>query len=83
MKYVYEVNQEINSHIDIGNYSSYGLNVYVQVNGENKLLKRVSDLFTEEQDARAFAELCNSENLEPVHLDDVIEDIFSDRDMFT
>ena len=77
MKYVYEVNQEINSHIDIGNY------VYVQVNGENKLLKRVSDLFTEEQDARTFAELCNSENLEPVHLDDVIEDIFSDRDMFT
>lgn len=81
MKYVYEVNEEKNSHIDIGSYNSYGLNVYVQVNDKNMFLMSVPDLFTEEHEARAFAELCNSEHLELVHLSDVIEDMLSDRDM--
>ena len=38
MRYVYEVNKEKNSHIDIGTYNSYGINVYVHVNDSNMFL---------------------------------------------
>lgn len=81
MRYVYEVNQEKNSHIDIGTYDSYGINVYVCVNDRNMFLMNVPDLFLDEHKALEFAKLCNEEQLELVHLSDVIEDILSDREM--
>ena len=81
MRYVYEVNKEKNSHIDIGTYNSYGINVYVHVNDRNMFLMNVPDLFLDEQKALEFADLCNEQQLELVHLSDVIEDILSDREM--
>ena len=44
-------------------------------------LMNVPDLFLDEHKALEFADLCNEQQLELVHLSDVIEDILSDREM--
>ena len=40
------------------------------------VLQTVSDLFFDRQKAEAFIKLCNEEELELIHLQDVIEDLF-------
>lgn len=56
----------------VGEYETFGIAV-LDENG-NELLK-VSDVSAKEDDARMVVDLCNKEQLEPIHLQDVIEDV--------
>ena len=51
-------------------YNSYSVLCYF----EGKLLSKIADAFATEEQAKYFVDLCNRHNLEPVHLQNVLED---------
>lgn len=67
-KYVYTYRKEY--HEDLGGYVSYGIELTL---GEY-LLSYFPDVFSDEQDALDFVERCNEGQVEPEHIEQVIED---------
>lgn len=55
---------------ELGEYESYGIEI--RKNGE--LVCRVSDISTDKDELERLAELCEREELSPIHIYDVIED---------
>ena len=73
-RYIYKaVRQELRAD-ELGTYVTYG----IRVSSDGQQLTFVSDVSTDEQAARHLAELCTSEQLDPIHLNDVIEDFLVD-----
>lgn len=58
-----------------GNYISYGICVYLISENKNTEIAHISDVFLEKEDAVNFINLFNQLELDPVHLDDAIENI--------
>ena len=56
----------------INKYTAYGICAYSNETG--KELAHISDIFLKQDDATAFADKCNSFNVELVHLPVIIED---------
>ena len=67
-KYVYSYRKEY--HTDLGGYVSYGIEL---ASGEY-LLYYFPDVFSDEQDAIDFVEQCNKGQVEPCHIEQLIED---------
>ena len=65
----YKVISETSTHPDIGSFDTFGLEVYE--NGT--LIQTESDVSAEWDVVNRIARLCNEEQLEPVHLRDVIQ----------
>lgn len=45
----------------------YGIDVYERI-------RSIPDIFTDEEQALVFVDLCNAQQLSPIHIDDVIQD---------
>ena len=72
--YKYQMFAERLNNPDIGNYTAFGIAVYSSVDNNPKKLMNISDISTEKKLVEDLCELCNREQLEPVHVFDVIED---------
>lgn len=72
--YKYLVEKETTSNPEIGVYTSYGIKITFVEKQKSKNIKYIPDVFIDEYTANRFAELCTTNNLEPVHIYDVIED---------
>ena len=63
---------------ELGAYITYGL----QVKTVEEEVAFVSDVSTEFEEVRRLADLCTEQELDPIHLQDVIED-FLEKDPMT
>lgn len=61
----------------LGKYTAYGICAYSNETG--KELAHISDIFLKQDDATAFADKCNSFNVELVHLPVIIEDFLLEQ----
>ena len=59
---------------EMGEYVSYGIEVFRITDEARETICKVHDVFLSESKAKEFAELCNSLNLSPIHIYDVIQD---------
>lgn len=57
-------------HPDVGSFASFGLEVYE----DGALIHTQSDVSVERDVVNRIARLCNEEQVEPVHLRDVVQD---------
>ncbi len=55
-------------------YTAYGIVVCSVENNEGKEVLRIPDVSADKSKVEELVELCNKEQLEPVHIYDVIED---------
>ena len=65
MSYLYTVRED----------TMYGVNIVDTETGE--ILDSAPGVFITQQEAENFAQLCNSEDLSPIHLKDVVHNILS------
>lgn len=72
--YNYNIFVEVLKNEDSGAYTSYGIVVCSMENNQRKEVLRVSDVSTKKERIENLIDLCNKEQLEPVHIYDVIED---------
>ncbi|MEE0060131.1 MAG: hypothetical protein UE295_04810 [Acutalibacteraceae bacterium] len=61
---------------EIGNYTAFAISAYKYNATEKTRIAYYSDVFLEESDAKRFIHLCNSLKLDPVHLEQLIEESF-------
>ena len=59
---------------DIGNYTSYAISAYKHHNHKQTRIAYISDVFLNEMDAKKFVHMCNTMDLDPVHLLEVLEE---------
>lgn len=72
VKYYY-VKEKLHT-LEFGNYTSYAISAYKHHNNKRTRIAYISDVFLDESDARNFINLCNSMELDPIHLNEVIEE---------
>lgn len=60
---------------DVGSYQSYGLKVVAKRENAEALLMVVPDISVDRAFVASLAETFEREQLEPVHLSDVLEDV--------
>ena len=72
--YFYEAVRESLTSDELGVYVSYGISV--SLNGQTVAF--VSDVSPDGADVERLVERCNREQLDPIHLNDVIEDHLSE-----
>ena len=70
--YIYKVIKENLQNCEFGNYVAYGIAVCLK--STNIILISISDVFLEKERAKKLVELCNKNNLELIHLKEVVED---------
>lgn len=58
---------------DISGITVYGLNFYY-IGFENEIVKIIVDIFVDEEQIKTFCNLINSNDLDELHIDDVIYD---------
>lgn len=69
MKYNYS--KENYYHEEIGEYTAYAIKGYV----EGKCVLYIPDVFLDESEAEKYISLFNEQELDPIHIYDVLEDI--------
>lgn len=72
--YLYQTYEERLKHPDIGSYISFGIIVLTENNKQKKELFRISDVSVNKALVEKLSILCTKEQLDPVHIYDVIED---------
>ncbi len=72
---VYNIVKETINQPPLGKYIAYGVSVCSQQKNSCKEIVYISDVFTDINMAQKFVELCNKEQLDPVHLPELIEDM--------
>lgn len=70
--YIYKVVEENLQNCEFGSYIAYGIAVCFK--STNIIIISISDVFLEKEKAEKLVELCNKNNLEPIHLREVVED---------
>lgn len=70
--YIYKVIKENLQNCEFGRYVAYGIAVCLK--STNIILISISDVFLEKERAKRLVELCNKNNLELIHLKEVVED---------
>ena len=73
MRAEYELLEEQFTDPESGVYTAYG--VVVKIDGQ--IFCSISDVFLDLAFAEQMISMCNKQNLSPVHLDDLIEDILA------
>ena len=73
-RYVYEAVREVLISEELGKYVTYG----IRCSRNLREIAFVSDVSADAADIELLVDLCNKEQLEPIHLYDVIEDHFAD-----
>ena len=73
-KYRYLVLSQVLKDEDGDEYTAYGITV---MSGENAILS-ISDISTNCEDIRRLAEACTGNELDPIHINDIIEDFFAE-----
>ena len=73
-RYVYEAIQQTLTTDELGTYVTYG----IRASSEETQLAFVSDVSTDESAVRHLAERCTEQQLDPVHLENVIEDFLEE-----
>lgn len=73
----YRITQKTVSYPEIGTYNSYGICAYQTELGNERMIACFYDVFAERNKAEELVELCNSMDLDPIHLEDVVEDALS------
>ncbi len=71
MQYIFILTENIIKNEEFSNLTVYGIEA---VSKQGRVLKSYPDLFFDREEAVAFVELCNTEELMLVHLEDVVED---------
>lgn len=59
----------------IGEYTAYGIVAYQAVELQKKEIFKMSDVSTGAKIIMFLAQLCNKEQLDPIHFIDVVEDM--------
>ncbi len=59
----------------IGEYTAFGVVVFQAVEMENKEIYKMSDVTTDAEVMENLVQLCNKEQLDPIHFIDVVEDM--------
>ena len=73
----YRITEKTVDHPEIGTYDSYGICAYQTGPYAERMIACFYDVFAERKKAEELVELCNSLELEPIHLEDVVEDALS------
>lgn len=73
--FIYETFVEIFNNPHIGEYTAYGVVVYQAVEMEKKEIFKMSDVYTEAEEIKNLVQLCNKEQLDPIHFIDIVEDM--------
>ena len=73
-RYTYEVIREELHSDELGDYVTYG----IQMSAENNVLKMISDVSTNREYVKELVQRCNSEQLDPIHIDDVVSDFIQE-----
>ena len=69
--YVYEPVRQESKNEELGTYVTYG----IRVSSNGTQIAFASNVSTNESEVRELTTLCTKEQLEPIHLNDVIEDL--------
>lgn len=72
--FLYQIEPQEMTDPVLGRYHTYGIGVYAVEAHHKEWLFTISDVFLDRIAARQFVRLCNRENLDPIHLNDVIRD---------
>ncbi len=72
-KYKYLVLKQVFKNDDGEKYVTYGLRV---MRGDNEIAL-ISDISTNYEDIRRLAETCTRDGLDPIHINDVVEDFLA------
>lgn len=80
--YRYSIIKEKLHTPDLGDYVSYGICAYLISENKNIEIAHISDVFLEKDDAVNFINLCNQLKLDPVHLNDAIENALMSPHIF-
>ena len=72
-KYGYLVLSQTLKNEDGDEYIAYGITV---MSGEEEILT-ISDISTNYEEIRRLAEICTNDGLDPIHINDVIEDFLA------
>ena len=73
-EYVYQLRKDSISDEDGKPHLVYGIDI---LSSSGKILKSIPDIFLNEKEAKKFVTLCNSEELDIIHVYDVIEDVLT------
>ena len=68
---IYKYVKENYYHEEIGEYSAYAIKGYV----DGKCTLYIPDVFLEKNEAQRYVLLFNEQELDPIHIYDVLEDI--------
>ena len=74
MKYTYSIRQDTIQTEEKGPLVVYGIDLSVKNAGK---ITSIPDIFLVREEAESFVALCNRKQLNPTHLQEVIEDILS------
>ena len=72
MSYTYRVREDAIHDEDRKKYMVYGIEA---VDSKGKILKSFPDIFFDRREAKRFVNLCNENDLELIHLADIVEDM--------
>ena len=70
----YLLMQERLTNPEIGAYETFGIRI---VDGTNAEIRVISDISLEKNVVLQLCEDCNRFELDPIHIDDIIEDLFA------
>ena len=66
----YKIIEAVIMNEETGRYRTYGIAIY----DKGKLLRKINDVATDENKVKDLCIKCNSLALDPIHIDDIIED---------
>ena len=70
----YQTKKETLYCAEIGSYAAFGIEVSEIINGQERLIDFIPDVFLDGTIAERFIKMCNQFHLDRIHLHDVIED---------
>lgn len=72
--FLYQKFKESLNSPHIGEYITFGIVVFFTLHNQKTELLRISDVSVDEEKVNIISELCTKEQLDPIHIYDVIED---------
>ena len=70
----YRIKEEKLYWSDIGDYIAFGIDAFHMTDKMERLIETVPDVFLKREEAEDFVRLCNSSELDIIHLHEIIED---------
>lgn len=76
VRYRYRLLRSVRRSEEFGRYVTYGLRVCLGLGGQWRTVRLLADISTDARAVGALAEACTRGELHPMHLSDVVEDLF-------